>query len=1138
MVIGWLQQWFEYPADPLLLMGTYNTTLVLLSFLIAVVASAMAMQITQQASKVERRSVRLLMLGSGSVALGGGVWSMHFIGMLAFSLCTTVSYSLSLTFFSMLPSVAASWVALDLISKKRLTAAQLLLGGVLMGAGIGAMHYTGMAAMQMSTALRYDLPMFLLSILVAVVLAMLALWVRFGLSRFNLASHWLTLLSALVMGGAITGMHYTGMAAARFVPPAGFLPSEQAGEMPLVLAMAISFTTLIICCLVLAVNLLLKYRAAGAQTRANESRLKAMMDTAVDGIVTINAKGLVLSMNKAAEQIFGWQQDELIGQNVSVLTPDTIRPQHDSYLHNYLQTGNAKIIGVGRDVEAVHKNGSLLPVRLAIGHVQLPGEDLFVAFITDLSVRRQMEQALKDNEAKFRSLIGNIPGAAYRCLFNQSWDMLFLSDAVEGIAGYPASDFMLPTPSRSWQQIIHPEDRILVQQMDSFEHSFQLEYRILHQDGSVRWVLEQGDAVRSSAGDILWLDGFIMDISQRKQMETDLREAKDKAELAAEARSAFLANMSHEIRTPMNAIIGFSDLLLTSELDNTQKKHLATIHSSAHSLLHLLNDILDSAKLEKGKLELELQDFSLPALLDAVVSTLWIQARKKQLDLKLQLDPNLGEFYLGAPDRLRQVLTNLIGNAIKFTEQGAVLVEVLLQPDQQLLFNIHDTGIGIAPDRLGQIFEAFTQADASMSRRFGGTGLGTTISKQLVELMGGHIFVTSTEGVGSCFSFCLTLKSGKATTTALQGYYPALPKLNILIADDIPQNLELLTLLLERAGHNVSSARDGLEAVQLVKQHQLAQVNHQPSAAASEPVKCQPFDLVLMDIQMPNLDGLQACQQIRQLEQVAGANILPVIALTASVLDEDKTAAQEAGMQGFASKPIDFNALCFEIARVLGLEVQAPLSITETATGNTTGKPSGNQEQLLNLPKALQLWGSLAVYLPALQQFLTQQQHSWKELQQLLHQGDFQTIQQQAHAVKGASANLALEQLCKVCAELEQAARQHQSERCALLLDKIQLCWPTFVAHCEQLQQQQPLASEQQQDCITELQLLHTLAALQQATSNNELDDGQMALLSRYSGPYQQMIMQLLDALNDFDFQQAKNLLASLQQQLTEQQRT
>ncbi|WP_127026106.1 MHYT domain-containing protein [Rheinheimera mangrovi] len=1100
--MDWLRQLFEHPADPLLLSGSYDLSLVLLSFLIAVFASAMAMQVTAQAISVSKNSLRLMMLGSGSIALGGGVWSMHFIGMLAFALCTDVSYHFGITALSMLPSIAASWVALDLISKKHISLPQLLLGGLLMGAGIGTMHYSGMAAMQMSVALRYDLSMFLLSILVAVVLAIVALWIRFGLKRFNLAPHWLTLLSSLVMGAAISGMHYTGMAAARFVPPPGFQPDNQSAEIPQELAMAITFTTLMISSLVIAINLLLKYRDASALAKASESRLLAMMDTAVDGIVTINAQGLIQGMNKAAEKIVGWTQAELLHKNVNILTPLTIRPDHDSYLHNYLSTGDAKIIGVGRDVEAVHKNGHVVPVRLAIGHAKLPDEDIFVAFITDISSRLQMEQALKDNEEKFRSLIGNIPGAAYRCLYNENWDMVFISDAIETLSGYPASDFMLPSAKRSWSDLVHPDDKSTTTQLDLYQEHFSLEYRILHRDGSVRWMLEYGEAIKSAQGDIVWLDGFLMDISQRKQMEVELLEAKNKAELAAESRSAFLANMSHEIRTPMNAIIGFSDLLLSSELSAEQKKHLATIHGSAHSLLHLLNDILDSAKLEKGKLELELQNFSLPAVLDAVVSTLWIQARKKQLELKLELDPQLGEFYYGAPDRLRQVLTNLIGNAIKFTDQGSVLVRV--KPEaHQVTFSIEDTGIGIAADRLPLIFDAFTQADASMSRRFGGTGLGTTISKQLVELMGGQITVQSTEGVGSCFEFSLPLKEGKAIVAPQQGYVPALPALNILIADDIPQNLELLKLLLQRAGHQIIAVTDGIEAVQAVQHQQ--------------------FDLVLMDIQMPNLDGLKACQQIRQWELQHHKDLLPIIALTASVLDEDKSAAKEAGMQGFASKPIDFAALCFEIAQVLQIEVREPLSLQVQTT------PS---DQLVNLPKALQLWGNLHTYLPQLETFLLQQKQSLLLAADQLTSGDYQAVQQQAHAIKGVSANLGLEPLSKVCAELEQAARQQQQQRATELLQKILGCWPKFETEYQKLQSELPEAQQGQAYHLDDQQLRIALTALQESLLRHELDDQGIEQLSHYSGEHQPTLMKLLDAVNDFDFNLALQLLEQLQQKL------
>lgn len=988
MMLQWLRQWFEYPDDPLLLAGSYDFKLVLLSFLIAVFSSAIALHITAQAISVNKRKLRLLMLGSGSIALGGGVWSMHFIGMLAFALCTSVSYQPGLTFLSMVPSIAACWVALDLISRKQLSWLQLLCGGVLVGAGIGTMHYMGMAAMQMSLALRYDLPMFLLSILFAVVLAILALWVRFGLRRFNMAPHWLTLLSSVVMGAAISSMHYTGMAAARFVPPPGFTTEGINSDISWQLALAVAFTTLIITGLVVAVNLLLKYRELNQQVIAKEA-------------------------------------------------------------------------------------------------------------------------LAKENEAKFRSLISNIPGAAYRSVYNDKWETLFISDAVEVLSGYPASDFMLPTPKRCWSDLVHPADKAITTQLDLYQGSLTLEYRIRHQDGSWRWILEQGEVIRSDSGEIVWLDGFLMDISTRKQMEQELVLAKETAEQAAEARAAFLANMSHEIRTPMNAIIGFSDLMLSDDLTPQQQKHLQTIHSAARSLLHLLNDILDSAKLEKGKLELEYSNFSLPALLDTVVSTLWLQARKKHLQLTLELDPAANEFYYGAPDRLRQVLTNLLGNAIKFTEQGSVRVKVQLNAASELTFSIIDTGIGISAQRLPYIFDAFTQADASMSRRFGGTGLGTTISKQLVELMGGQITVQSIEGEGSCFSFTIPLQPGVAVVQHNTAQALALPPLSVLITDDIAQNLELLQLLLERAGHKVVAVADGEQAV----------------AAAQQ----QHFDLVLMDIQMPVMDGLEACRLIRQWEQAQQRELLPVIALTASVLDEDKVAAKEAGMQGFASKPVDFTTLCNEIARVLKLNT-APVPTAVAAV------PATAPLQVLNMTKALQLWGSVAHYQPQLQQFLQQQLPILEQATHSLQAGHFDELQKAAHAIKGVSGNLGLEQLSKLCGELEQAARQQQLQRADSILQLIVQNWPQYQQACEQLQQQASKSAAKSLQKFDDNTLTEMLKTLHCALKRHELDDDILEQLAMYSGKYETLVLSLLDAVNDFDFAYALALLEQLQQHIETEQ--
>lgn len=660
------------------------------------------------------------------------------------------------------------------------------------------------------------------------------------------------------------------------------------GETPLLFGAYDLHTTLIgvsiiaFVLLVLAVISLLRIRRLSHCLHRQQLQYRTILDTTTDSFIWFDAEGIICAANPAAERLFGWSAKEMAGKTITALLPTLNDRQYAS-----------------REVTGLDKSGGSMPLHLTLGSLLSSDRELYVAVISDSTERKRFEVALRESEEKFRSLVGNLPGISYRCLPDRRWTMLYISDAVEEFTGYPAADFMRPD-GLTFIDIVHPEDQghIGLHTL-SDEKNFEMEYRIIHKDGRVRWVWENGSLIFNDAGEVVWLDGVILDITQRYEMEQVLRYEKLKAEHAAAVKTEFLANMSHEIRTPMNAIIGFIDILLQTPLAPDQKQYLDTINHASASLLHLLNDVLDTARLERGVVELESVNFSLRELLNQVLATFKVSAEQKGLTLQLEYSPDINEFFRGDEQRLRQVLVNLIGNAVKFTERGGVVVKV--SADERFAqFEIHDSGIGIAADRISTIFEPFTQADASMTRRFGGSGLGTTISKQLVELMGGSIHVASELGEGSVFTFRIPLPRGELQARP-ERKQVSLPPLRILVVDDVVPNVQLLEILLRKGGHHVTSATNGAEALALFQQ--------------------QTFDVVLMDVQMPVMDGLSASQHIRQYERDAHVAPTPIIALTASVLDADKLAARGAGMDGFASKPINLFELQSEIARLLKQDV-------------------------------------------------------------------------------------------------------------------------------------------------------------------------------------------------------------------------
>jgi len=508
--------------------------------------------------------------------------------------------------------------------------------------------------------------------------------------------------------------------------------------------------------------------------------------------------------------------------------------------------------------------------------------------------RRRREVAVEQSEKKYR-LAQSVAAVGH-------WQMdlpskeLHWSDEIYRIAGRDPADG-IPTAD-DVLHFYHPDDRgkarnHLIHALKTGE-GWDYTIRLVRPDGEVRSVKSHGVTERDEDSNICSVFGVFADV-------TELEKTRLAAESATAAKSVFLANMSHEIRTPLNSIIGFTDLLLEDPaMDARHRRQLELIQNSGGALLTVVNDILDLSKLEAGKVELDCRPFVIEMFVDNTVSIVQRSAEEKGLAVHVSLDRDMRPYYLGDEDRLRQILLNLINNAVKFTAQGSVSVTARRlsagASADRLRFEVIDTGEGISPAKQDRLFQQFTQADSSVSREHGGTGLGLSISKSLVEIMDGTIGVESSEGAGSTFWFELDLPAAEppariATPSALAGAQTG----HILLAEDLPINQELACAILARAGHSVDVASNGLEAVRMVQ--------------------ATKYDLILMDIQMPKMDGIAATLAIRKLE--GDVRDIPIIAMTANVLPEQLKEFKRVGMNGHIAKPVKQPRLHGEIQRIL-----------------------------------------------------------------------------------------------------------------------------------------------------------------------------------------------------------------------------
>ncbi len=753
-----------------------------------------------------------------------------------------------------------------------------------------------------------------------------------------------------------------------------------------------------------------------------EARLKAILDNTTAVVFMKDLEGRYLLVNKRWAKLFHTSPEETVGKfDHDIFPPDMARVFRENDTRVVAAGGPMQLEEVAPHDDGPHTYLSVkFPLRDAAGRVHAVG-----GIATDITGQKASIRALEQSEERFALAVRGTNDGIW------DWDIrtneVYFSPRWKSMVGYEENE--LPDDFSAFEKLLHPDDHDRVMsELDDYLNSriqrYSVEFRFRHKDGSWRWILARGRALRDIQGNPYRMAGSHTDVTERKHDEEELHKARQAAEAANSAKSVFLANMSHEIRTPMNGVIGMSELLLGTPLDDTQREYLEMLKHSADSLLELLNDILDFSKIEAGKMELDSHEFDLNEIVTEIAQAMDIRAFQKRLVLLHHISPDIPARLIGDDGRLRQILINLIGNAIKFTHKGGVTIEVGVESETAdlitLHFKINDTGIGIATDMHESIFEAFTQAESSTTRRYGGTGLGLAICRDLVALMHGRIWVESRPDVGSTFHF--TAAFGRTSGISIKPRSPrtepvvtAHASMKVLVAEDGHVNQLVSSRMLEKRGHIVTLASNGQEAIDFFKS--------------------EAFDAILMDVHMPGINGYEATAAIREIEQTTGGHV-PIIAMTANAMKGDRERCLAAGMDDYIAKPLR-SAELFQIVEQFSRRPAIQKAAQTTRTPESAPPRPPAETAPLDLTAFRESAGDEKLMRKLIAIFPEDTQKYLRKVEKALSAGKARPLYEAAHSLKGMIGVYAAPKALRLASELCEYAHAGDLKGAVIMLDQL-----------------------------------------------------------------------------------------------------